>query len=347
MSAILKTSDATLKLPALTSDVEQGKRDMDEYGLCVHRDFITPRAGEAAEGPPGRAGRAGMRVRRRAAERQQPQRQAPGTAIPSPGTSRAGRAFPRCTTRAASSSSCWRIRCTPSTRSTCFAATSFHLSAMTGLIVRRGAEPMVVHVDQQFMPYTEVPTYLNAMLCLTEFEEVMGATRVVPQVASRPLPETGLRCEARRLQPGADRHRRGRGAGRLGDLLREPHVAPVGHVALGQDALFADHAVAAVAGSSRWTTSSRTCSDEVYRSLTPSELAAARLQGRAERSHRGASAPARARTPTARRRTCPSCAAAAARGRWRSTAWATEVGADDEAKAMGLKADGSTRSSSP
>ena len=42
MSAILKTSDSTLKLPALTSDVEQGKRDMDEYGLCVHRDFITP-----------------------------------------------------------------------------------------------------------------------------------------------------------------------------------------------------------------------------------------------------------------------------------------------------------------
>ena len=42
MSAILKDTTPPLKLPALTSDVEQGKRDMDEYGLCVHRDFITP-----------------------------------------------------------------------------------------------------------------------------------------------------------------------------------------------------------------------------------------------------------------------------------------------------------------
>jgi len=42
MSAILKDTSPALKLPALTSDLEQGKRDMDEYGLCVHRDFITP-----------------------------------------------------------------------------------------------------------------------------------------------------------------------------------------------------------------------------------------------------------------------------------------------------------------
>ena len=29
-----------LKLPPPTRDVEQGKRDLDEYGLCVHEAFV-------------------------------------------------------------------------------------------------------------------------------------------------------------------------------------------------------------------------------------------------------------------------------------------------------------------
>ena len=59
-----------MKLPALTRDVEQGKRDMDEYGLCVHESFIGGDELKRAEGAPGRAGRAGMRTRRGAAQRQ-------------------------------------------------------------------------------------------------------------------------------------------------------------------------------------------------------------------------------------------------------------------------------------
>ena len=171
----------TLTLPRPTRDVEQGRRDLDEYGLCVHEAFV--------EGDQLKA------LRERLVEQAELECEF-GVALLS-GQSRGGKT--------------WYGHPEPDAmpgwqgiaglynkgrvfidylKHPLFAAynghvfrkASWHLSAMTGLIVRRGAEPMVVHVDQQFMPYTEVPTYLNAMLCLTEFEEVMGATRVVNEI---------------------------------------------------------------------------------------------------------------------------------------------------------------------
>jgi hypothetical protein len=41
MNAILKNQPRDMNLPAPTRDVEQGKRDMDEYGLCVHEAFVS------------------------------------------------------------------------------------------------------------------------------------------------------------------------------------------------------------------------------------------------------------------------------------------------------------------
>lgn len=57
----------------------------------------------------------------------------------------------------------------------------FNLVTQTGTIVRKGARQQVVHVDQQALPFeTPVPVMLNVMLCLTDFEPEMGATRIVP-----------------------------------------------------------------------------------------------------------------------------------------------------------------------
>jgi ectoine hydroxylase-related dioxygenase (phytanoyl-CoA dioxygenase family) len=169
-----------MKLPAPTRDLEQGLRDLDEYGLCVHEAFV---GGEQLK-----------LLRERLVEQAELECEY-GVALLS-GQSRGGKT--------------WYGHPEPGAmpgwqgiaglynkgrvfidylKNPLFAAynqhvfrkASWHLSAMTGLVVRRGAEPMVVHVDQQFMPRTEVPTYLNCMLCLTEFEEVMGATRVVPK----------------------------------------------------------------------------------------------------------------------------------------------------------------------
>lgn len=63
-----------------------------------------------------------------------------------------------------------------------FGGVPFHLGSSTGLILRNGAEPMVVHADQQYIPIrTASPLLVNFMVCLTDFTEAMGATRVVPR----------------------------------------------------------------------------------------------------------------------------------------------------------------------
>ena len=180
MIALRKNVDSPMQLPAPTRDVEQGKRDMDEYGLCVHEAFVS---GDELKALQHRL------IEQAEIECEQ------GVALLS-GQSRGGKTWygrpeegvlPGWQGIAALYNK-GRVFIDylqhplfKAYNAHVFRGASVHLSAMTGLVVRRGAEPMVVHVDQQFMPYTEVPTYLNCMLCLTDFEEVMGATRVVPR----------------------------------------------------------------------------------------------------------------------------------------------------------------------
>ena len=169
-----------LKLPRPTRDVEQGKRDMDEYGLCVHEAFV--------EGDQLNA------LRERLVEQADLECEY-GVALlsgqsrggktwyghPEPGAMPGWQGIAGLYNKGRVFIDYLKHPLFAAYNGHVFRKASWHLSAMTGLIVRRGAEPMVVHVDQQFMPRTEVPTYLNCMLCLTEFEEVMGATRVVPK----------------------------------------------------------------------------------------------------------------------------------------------------------------------
>jgi ectoine hydroxylase-related dioxygenase (phytanoyl-CoA dioxygenase family) len=183
MSASIREIDKlerSLKLPPPTRDVEEGKRHMDDYGLCVHEAFV--------EGAQLAA------LRERLIEQAELECEH-GVALLS-GQSRGGKtwyghpdpgAMPGWQGIAALYNKgrvfidYLKHPLFKAYNDHVFRKAAWHLSAMTGLIVRRGAEPMVVHVDQQFMPRTEVPTYLNCMLCLSDFEEVMGATRVVPR----------------------------------------------------------------------------------------------------------------------------------------------------------------------
>jgi hypothetical protein len=62
-----------------------------------------------------------------------------------------------------------------------FRGAEYHLSSMTGLIVRKGAPAQVIHSDQMMVPeITTVPYVNNVMFMLTEFTEENGATRLVP-----------------------------------------------------------------------------------------------------------------------------------------------------------------------
>lgn len=73
-----------------------------------------------------------------------------------------------------------------------FQGAPYHLSASSGMIVRKGAEPMALHADQQYLPMkTELPVHLNVFYCLSDFEADMGATRVVPGSHLLPPPRMG------------------------------------------------------------------------------------------------------------------------------------------------------------
>lgn len=200
MTALRKNVDSPMQLPAPTRDVEQGKRDLDEYGLCVHEAFVS--------GDPLKA------LQDRLIEQAELECEQ-GVALLS-GQSRGGKTWygrpeegvlPGWQGIAALYNK-GRVFIDylqhplfKAYNAHVFRGASVHLSAMTGLVVRRGAEPMVVHVDQQFMPYTEVPTYLNCMLCLTDFEEVMGATRVVPRSHLGPYPPQAFSAERGAYNP--------------------------------------------------------------------------------------------------------------------------------------------------
>lgn len=181
-AAQLKSAPAySLELPRPTRDIEEGKRLLDEYGLFVHEGFLSPEQ---------------VKVLRERLVEQAEMECEQGVALLS-GQSRGGgtwygrpengklpgwQGISYLVNKGRPFIDLVMDKRLHEYAKHAFRGTSFHLAASTGLIVRRGAEPMVVHVDQQYVPFpTPTPLYLNVMICLTEFEEEMGATRVVPK----------------------------------------------------------------------------------------------------------------------------------------------------------------------
>lgn len=178
----LKSAAASsMALPPPVRDVEEGKRLLDEYGFCVHEGFLSPEQVKA--------------LKERLVEQAEMECEQ-GVALLS-GQSRGGKTWYGSPENGVLPG--WQgvsflinkgrvfIDMAMDKRlheymRHAFRGSSFNLCASTGLVVRRGAEPMVVHVDQQFVPFrTPMPVFMNVMICLTEFEEEMGATRVIPK----------------------------------------------------------------------------------------------------------------------------------------------------------------------
>lgn len=180
MATAAKQFDFVLPVPEASADLEMNKRNLDEYGVCIHKGLldatqvqaIIDRLDEQAElernhgvalvagqSRTGRTTFGGL---------------IDGNLPPWQGVSmlpNKGREFIDLMTNGTLVEYAAHV----------FKNYPFHLSSMTGLIIRAGSEPMVVHNDQQFMPFpTPTPLGINCMVCLTDFTEEMGATKVVP-----------------------------------------------------------------------------------------------------------------------------------------------------------------------
>jgi hypothetical protein len=182
-----------VKLPALTRDIDQLKRDLSEWGYCLLADAVTEderlrllerldeqaalerEQGVAFLGGGGRGGTTWVGYPR------------DGQPLPAWQGVRTlpnkGRAF-------------IDLAMHPTIRALtahAFNDAPHYLASMNGLILRNGAIAQAIHVDQLVVPFqTPVPVLNNAMVCLTEFTEANGATRVVPGSHRGPPPKLAL-----------------------------------------------------------------------------------------------------------------------------------------------------------
>lgn len=181
MGKIKKTVMSAMAVPPPVSTVEDGLKIVSQYGCCVHSNFLN---GEQVETLLGRLEEQAQLERDQGVATLGNQSRTGKTWI---GGVDSNDEIP-----------CWQgINMLPNKGKEfidlfkhpipiaycngVFGGVPFHLSSSTGLIVRKGAQPMAVHADQQYIPLkTNSPLLLNFMICLSDFTEEMGATRVIP-----------------------------------------------------------------------------------------------------------------------------------------------------------------------
>ncbi|MCC8952754.1 phytanoyl-CoA dioxygenase family protein [Bradyrhizobium sp. Pear77] len=180
-------------LPKLTRDIEQCKRDLAEWGYCLLADLITDdqrkrlldrlqeqarlerEQGVAWLGNGGRGGQTWVGS------------PAAGEPLPAWQTVRTllnkGRPFLDLVQHPKLAE----------LNNYLFQNNPWYLASSNGIIIRKGAVAMVTHVDQQHIPFvTPIPVINNTMVCLSEFTEKNGATRVTPGSHRGPPPKIVL-----------------------------------------------------------------------------------------------------------------------------------------------------------
>jgi ectoine hydroxylase-related dioxygenase (phytanoyl-CoA dioxygenase family) len=168
------------ELPKPTSDLEEGKRNLDRFGYTVHEDLLTPAQLNS--------------IRERLLEQAELEcEEGVATYRPADHASIGDRLLGR-----PSSTPAWQAILALPNKGREFIDLAMHpvvadygrhllggvpyyMAQSTGLIVRRGSGGQVLHSDQIPVPFpTPLPIYYHAMVALSDFEPDMGATQLVP-----------------------------------------------------------------------------------------------------------------------------------------------------------------------
>lgn len=179
-TAILQPAD----IPAPTSDIAQGKRNLDRYGFTVHENLLKP--DELAA------------LRARLLEQAEMEREE-GVATYRLADRNGGVIADRHLGRPPEDAAvCWQALLALVNKGREFIdlamhpvvaeygrhilqQTPYYMAQSTGLIVDKGSGGQVMHIDHQPVPFNiPVPIYFHAMVALSDFDEDMGATQVVP-----------------------------------------------------------------------------------------------------------------------------------------------------------------------
>jgi ectoine hydroxylase-related dioxygenase (phytanoyl-CoA dioxygenase family) len=178
--------------PAPTKDIEQGKRDLDEFGYCIHEDLLYEAQIEATKarlleqaeleeeqgvawlGNGGRGGNTWV------------------------GRYRNGQVAPKHSVRTLLNKG--RIFIDIATHPIvlaymrhAFLGKDFILCSATGGIMRTDSIAQAIHIDQIAIPFpTPIPVLVNTIFCISDFEATRGATRVVPRSHLGPPPPIDL-----------------------------------------------------------------------------------------------------------------------------------------------------------
>ncbi|WP_029115744.1 phytanoyl-CoA dioxygenase family protein [Mycobacterium sp. URHB0044] len=192
MTYDLETAPASsdvITMPAPVTDIAAGKATLDEYGLVVHENVLTREQVEA--------------LKERLDEQAELERKYDVALVSNQsftGTTWYGGADGRLpawqnVTMLVNKGRIFMdlILKNPLVHEYCahaFGGVPYQLSSTSGIIQRHGCEAMTVHTDQQWVPVaTATPVFLNFFFCLSDFDEDMGATRVVPKSHLGPPPE--------------------------------------------------------------------------------------------------------------------------------------------------------------
>jgi ectoine hydroxylase-related dioxygenase (phytanoyl-CoA dioxygenase family) len=177
---------------ASSTDIEQGKRNLDEFGYTIHPDFVSPtilaalterlheqselerEAGVASISSTGHAGE----DRRFGGAGEPPPIAQTVTFLPNKGeVFRAAMHNPLAIAYA----------------NHVFRDVPFNVVTQTGLFLRNGGKRQVLHADQQALPFaTPIPVMINVLICLSDFDADMGATCVVPGSHRHAAPDLAL-----------------------------------------------------------------------------------------------------------------------------------------------------------
>jgi len=166
---------------AVSSDIEAGKRNLDEFGYTIHQGYL--------------AGDELAALRARIEEQGDLELEAGVATVSSSGHAGEDRRFGGAEGGAEPISQ--QVSFLPNKgeefrrtihhpaalayASHVFRGVPFNVVSQAGTFLRKGGKRQVLHADQQAWPFpTPIPVMLNILIALSDFDAEMGATNVVP-----------------------------------------------------------------------------------------------------------------------------------------------------------------------